>query len=449
MESQQKPPTAVASAAPASRGETKASEGQQVDRTKTVPVEAAANPTLAAANAAAAAPATANTPNRLPGLDVSWRDGAPLLTDPETGFSFRPRGRITIDATHLGGSRFDDRNLSGTEARYLRLGAEGTIGRAFAYQLEGDFADNDLSVRSAFVSYVGQAGKDGFEISVGNRLSERGFDASTGSANTPLLERNLVAFGIRPQKGFFGLGLTGKYFGQNWHAAVQVDGDDINNPGDSNDTLTFLGRAHWNPVKSGPLTVHLGGWAWHENLPRSVTSITVTPYIGGHFADALQVSSGAYPQPGSSTAGGGELGLIGRHLYAYGEFGIRNLRSRLADRSPFNQTAWAITGGWVLTGEKPAYASRTGAWGRQQVLNPVGQGGSGAVEIVGRYEGIDFTDYVLGGDGWDATAGINWFINPELKFMANVIHWHTDNRTGDYQGSDDGNTISARMQLAF
>ena len=76
-------------------------------------------------------------------------------------------------------------------------------------------------------------------------------------------------------------------------------------------------------------------------------------------------------------------------------------------------------------------------------------GGLGAIELTARYENLDYTDLVLGGDGWAATLGVNWYLNSFTRIQLNGIQWHTNNRAGTYTGGDDGQTVSARVGVTF
>ena len=142
------------------------------------------------------------------GLTVDWSEGAPKFVSPG-GFTFRPRGRVLIDAQTTTGSRYDPRNITTTGTRALRLGVEGTYGPNVFYQFEADFADAGTEVTSAYFGWRQKLSSDiTTEVSLGSRLTERGIDGSTGSDQTPFLERNAVGVGLIPLKGFFGLGVT-------------------------------------------------------------------------------------------------------------------------------------------------------------------------------------------------------------------------------------------------
>ena len=77
--------------------------------------------------------------------NLRWR-GAPVFRSADGYFTFKPRGRLSLDWSGTEGSSFDARNIYGTEATDLRLGAEGTIGK-LGYKLDVTFTDNAAGVR--------------------------------------------------------------------------------------------------------------------------------------------------------------------------------------------------------------------------------------------------------------------------------------------------------------
>ncbi|MDG6745763.1 porin, partial [Staphylococcus aureus] len=55
----------------------------------------------------------------------------------------------------------------------------------------------------------------------------------------------------------------------------------------------------------------------------------------------------------------------------------------------------------------------------------------------------------LGGDGWSATVGVNWYLLDWVRLSLDGIHWRTDNRAGAFVGGDTGNTLYSRVQVSF
>lgn len=379
---------------------------------------------------------------------VDWSEGAPRFTSPG-GFTFRPRGRALMDVQTTGGSRFADRNITTTGARGIRIGFEGTFGPHLFYQAEADFSDGTSEIQSAYVGWRTKLRDDiTTEFNFGSRLLERAVEGSTSSDQIPFMERNAVALTMSPVAGSFGVGLTSKTFGPGWHVTAQVVGEPVNGDAGSDDTLTLLGRGHINPLRRDALTVHVGGWLYHERFSDSLEALQINLRAANRFNDNLRVSSGPLGDPRTSLAYGGELGLISHGRWLFGEYGNRNIYSS-STASPINLRAWSVSGGWMLTGEDAPYSRRGGVFATPNVRRPVNDGGWGAVGVLARYERTDFSDAPSGGTSNALTLGVNWYLNNIAQIMVNYIRSSTDNKVGAYRGRDTANTMSTRFQVSF
>lgn len=378
---------------------------------------------------------------------VDWSKGTPEFVSADGALSFRPRGRILIDMGTTTGSDVASRNVTATQARSLRLGIEGTFGKHLSYLLEGDFADNEVAIKSAYLAWTtGFLGQQA-EFALGNRLNDRGLDGSSGTIAVPFLERNVVGAGIIPARGFFGLGAAARIYGKGWHVGVQVSGDDVANPGTAGDGLTIGARAHWNPVRTDDWLVHLGLWGFHERLADDVRRPTRSIAVGGFYNDNLRIAPGTFADPVSGDGYGVELGTFHHSLWAYAEAGSRRLENRAGDVT--HQNAWAVQGGWFLTGETPPYLTRGGVWSRPKVLRPFTSGGSGAVELAARYEELDYSDNPTAGRGTALTFGINWYLNNFVRLQLNAIDWTLANPAAGGIVDDHGRSLIGRAQIAF
>lgn len=379
-------------------------------------------------------------------LAIRW-SGVPELSSADGSFRLRPRGRIYIDSSWTGGSEHRARNISGSEVRALWMGFEGQLNK-FSYILTADFTNNEAAIRSAYVAWRGRTAAGEIELTLGNRLSEKGLEGSSSSEGAPFLERNAVALAISPQKGLYGMGLTAKLFGEGWHVAAQVAGDDINNkPDTSRETITTMARAHWNPVRGEAGAAHLGLWGFHEAFPSDVPRVTRNTFWGGaHFNDRLLVPMGGLDAPSEARAWGVELGGVGRRSWAFAEYGRRRIEAR-----PLSATieAWTVSAGWSLSGERPGYSPRGGAWVRARPERPLSEGGLGAVDLVARIQRLDNTDVASGGLGEEVTLGVNWKLEAWLRLMLDASLWRTRNVAGPYPGTDSGQTVNGRLQLSF
>lgn len=378
---------------------------------------------------------------------VDWHAGGPTFSSPDGRFTFHPRGRVLADVSTTGGSRFDDRNLSGTEFRNVRLGGEGNMGE-LAYRMEADFAGNEVRLRDAFIGWETKIGDRDLRAYFGNKLNDRSIDGATSITAIPFAERNAVGNIILPQVGIYGLGLFASIAGDNGHVSMNIRGEDAgNNDGSRNDSLVYMARAHVAPVRGDVGLVHLGIWGFHEKLNTSVTRLTPSAIEGSDFNQNLAVMTGPILDPRSNTGFGVEGGGIWRTLWTMGEYGERHIRVHTAPN--VTETAWSISGGWFPTGEKPPFSASTGTWSRPHVLRPVTQGGYGAFELLARYDEVDLTDAPVGGRGHNFTLASNWYLNNWIDLKLNWIRYSLWNPAGDFPGSDSGSTLILRGEISF
>jgi phosphate-selective porin OprO/OprP len=379
-------------------------------------------------------------------VKVKWTDGGPEFTSGDGFFTFHPRGRVQIDASTTRGSNFDARNISGTEAASLRLGAEGSMGK-LGYKVEADFADEVVSIKEAYLSYDSTLFGHKTEYYLGNKLNDRTIDGSTSGVSLPFMERSVVANVVAPQKGFFGLGVMTKVYGDSWHASVSLTGGPISQAGTDRSPLTLAGRAHWNPVKTKDGFVHLGVWGFSEDLAPTTATINKTSYIGPGFNDNLKVSASSLANPEHDNGYGYELGGAKGSFWAFAEYGVRDISLQVGPN--VKQKAASVYAGYLLTGERPGFSTRSGIWSGVHVTRPFTAGGPGAFEVTSRYDKIDFTDVANGGEGDAVTVGLNWYLNDWARLMTNYVHWTTENKVGSFKGKDTGDSLSLRGEVAF
>ena len=95
---------------------------------------------------------------------------------------------------------------------------------------------------------------------------------------------------------------------------------------------------------------------------------------------------------------------------------------------PVVASGWYVSGTWALTGENKARRLQSQA-------RSVFRGGRGAVELAARVEELTFgelnagagasasprAEAVLGNRDRAVTLGVNWYLSPHIKLLANVI----------------------------
>jgi phosphate-selective porin OprO/OprP len=119
-----------------------------------------------------------------------------------------------------------------------------------------------------------------------------------------------------------------------------------------------------------------------------------------------------------------------------------------------------IEAGWTLTGETRTYNAAAGAYNGIVPAHPWSWKTSdwGAWEIAGRYSVVDlndrlgFPDGASGGKQTIYTAGLNWYVNRNIRFMLNYLHGTIDKQNTPTDFRDVGtkfDAVAMRTQIAF
>jgi phosphate-selective porin OprO/OprP len=97
---------------------------------------------------------------------------------------------------------------------------------------------------------------------------------------------------------------------------------------------------------------------------------------------------------------------------------------------------------YFLTGEHRIYDTANGIFLRikpKQNFHPL-RGGWGAWEVAARLSYLDLNNRgdIKGGQETNLTLGLNWYLNPNIRFMFNYIRAHVEDRK-TYPPVDKGN----------
>lgn len=364
---------------------------------------------------------------------------------PDGRFQIRPKARFFLDGVSTSGSDDPARNVSDHDIRTLYFGVEGAVDR-LTFTLVADFAGDEPALRSAYLSWSEPTPAGEVEIILGNRLTERGLEGSSSSEGLPFIERNAVAGALAPQKGLYGMGLTAKLFADTWHVAGQVAGDDINRPELTEGAVTTTVRGHWNPVSTREGVLHLGAWGYQEDFTSDLTRLSRTTNWVSPVNDRIQVTLGTLADPRRTRGLGGEIGAVRGPTWAFLEFGERRIETAALAA---DVQAWALSAGWVLTGEPATYSPRAGTFVRRSPAAPLSRGGLGGLEVTCRVQRLDNSDAPFGGTGQDLTVGLNWRMESWARLMVNASHWKVESRAATGPRQDAGDAILARLQIAF
>lgn len=391
----------------------------------------------------------------LPASKPSWK-GAPQFEDKEKGWSFKPRGRLQYDAAWVGRPEgVTDPGLGfSNEARRLRLGAEGSIPGGFGYKFEVDFADNEVDVTDAILTY---SPTKGVGLNFGQHNNYQSLEELTSSSFSSFIERAAFtdAFNFERRVGLSAtyatgdLLLAGGVFTDN--ISDLANSGDADHLGDENNALSFDGRVVYAP-KLGNTQLHLGASAhMRDNGDTDEAGVTTRyrqrPLV--HTTNSRFLSTPALAVE-KETSYGLEAAVIHGPFHAAGE--VHWLDADRMDPAP---TANFFGGyaevGYYLTGETRGY--KGGQFDRTKVLKPVGEGGIGAFQINLRYDMVDLNDDLIRGGKQDGfQASLIWIPQDHVRFMLNYARLNYEDAAIVASGGDRDygiDVVGARAQIDF
>lgn len=398
----------------------------------------AAGAVTTAAEAVTTAEAATAAANSAPSIKLK---AAPEIKD-SRGFSFKPRGRANIDFGYVSapGSTGADSGFD-AEARRIRLGASGKIPGGFGYKIEADFAENEVSLTDATITYK----DDGLTLTAGQHNTFQGLEELSSSLNTSFIERSAWtdAFGFERRVGF-----SAQY---NANDLVIQGGIFTDNSEDlPNGNTSFDGRVVFSP-ESGSTQLHFGGSVHYNDLGQgSTVRYRTRPLV--HFTDNRFVNTDRF-------SANSELGLGLEAAAISGPFhiaveGFRQSVNRPGPlASPSFLGASAEVGYFLTEGDSRGYKSSAGTFDRVKPNKPVGEGGKGAVQVNLRYDHLDLNSKgILGGTQDSVQASLIWTFTDYTRILLNYGLLSYDDAafptaTGDT--SYNVHVFGARAQVDF
>lgn len=403
---------------------------------------------------------------------VQWK-GAPKISSQDGKFSFKVRGRLQVDYNSINQDlRITDKeDINSWEARRARLGVEGTVYYDWKYKFEIDFADSEVDVKDAYISYAGFSDWNNLQILMGQFKIANSLEGQTSSRFITFMERGFLvnAFNLEPRA--LGVGIhAGSDDDFGWSFQTSYNGSTISDGAEWNDAPSIWAiRGTAAPVNTDEAVVHLGGSYRHRNNG-SVDNVTdlyrYRSRVGLHLSDRF-VDTGSL---GESDDYWGLEGAVAWHRFSVqGEYGeltpdIPQMYKSMSNRglSP-NYDAWYVFGSFFLTDDSRAqgYSAKKGEFGRVKPNNPFDwrNGGWGAWEIAGRWQQVNLgsdadplavasgndlcnpTPAADGGsdgcgeqEGW--TIALNWYPTAYTRLMFNVIGTDVGGNFNGFRGAD-------------
>ncbi|MDJ0806991.1 MAG: OprO/OprP family phosphate-selective porin [Gammaproteobacteria bacterium] len=398
--------------------------------------QAGAQSTQLAADKAPVEPvATVPTADLKPEVESKFgKTGGLTWKDRKRGYELELGGRLLLDAVNY---RDDLEPLgSGTELRAARVSLKGSLAEDWKFKAQYDFAENDLSVKDVYLRYQGLRRLDA--LTIGQFKEPFSLEEQTSSKHITFMERALPVDTFSPGRAL-GLGIDAH--GKSWNLSAGLFAEAVGDvPADEgNEGWGMAVRGTWALIRGDRRSLHLGA-ALENREPDDDGEVRYRAGPESHLTSVYLVNTGKIDEVENTRTLGLEAALVEGPFSLQGEY-IRASVERDGGMPELDFNGWYIFGSWFLTGESRPYSASDGAFDRV-----IPRGEWGAWELALRYSTLDLDDRdVLGGEANSTTLGLNWYINPRIRIMANYIRVESE-REGV---SDDPDVFQLRSQLVF
>ena len=398
--------------------------------------------------------------------------GGLSVSSADSNFVFSLKAVLQVDDRTF----FDNSGAKGNDGLLLRRARpifQGTLYRDFDFVFVPDFGGSTVQIFDAYANYRYDSWA---QLRVGKFKVPVGLEQLQSDVNTSLNERSLVTQ-LVPNRDI-GVQLWGDINGGVLSYAVGI----FNGVGDYRNTSNanvdnngdFAGRVFSLPFKNSDLAAlqnlgfGLAGSAGNNSKTAAGLPSTTGGVLPGYATDGQQQFFAYNPAAGVVVADGdhwrlspqgyyyyGPLSLLGE--YAISDQGVRN--NGTGARAHLQNTAWEISGGWILTGETASFSGFT-------PLHPFDprKGQWGAFQVVARYAELNIDSDAFpvfsnpntsasAAQAW--SAGLNWYLNKNIR--VNASYSHTTFTGGGGAGAaapalttrQPESVFFTRLQLAF
>ncbi len=332
------------------------------------------------------------------------------------------RGRLHVDAAF---HAEDETELpDNILVRRARIGVEGILSELWSFQLEFDFAGEDISTNAASLYRDLAIGT----LVIGNQKVPISLGRQSSSNGMPLIERAspVQAFqmsrrlGLRYNNYTEGYGFEAAAFGR----GIDEDYEKNGMPRGAAVRLTAT-----PDLVEGHL-FHFGVWGSYDD--RRQQGITLDERPESRPAGVKLISTGGINDADTAVRSGLEFAyqknaFTFRTEYLHSEVSRdRSLPSEISRDigSDLTFDGYYAQASYILTGETRSY--RRASFGR---VEPVGES---AWEVAARYSHLDLSDGIdpIAGLQDNVTLGLNWYPTSSIRFMSNVIFANVSDRPG-------------------
>jgi len=417
--------------------------GTLVASARVAAAEQAANPSLAkeVESYLAEAPAAAGGDST---MKAFWKNGLQFETA-DKAFTAHVGGRVVFDQAYFGSDDYGGAQKQ--DSWYFRqvwFTAEGTLYTNAFYKLDLDFSTGAVVLKNIYLGLksLGPAGT----FTAGQFKQPFSLSEVTSFRFITFMERAAptVAFAPSYQDGFM---LASNFLEEKrLLAAISVFKATTNGTATDNSGYGVAARfaAFFLEDDDSHRILHVGFCYAYAGTPAGTRQFRARPDIG---TGARFVDTGAVAADNVALYDF-EVLFTWRKLHAQAEYYWADLSGGGGPEPTF--TGFYVEVGCFLAGGRVNYSKTKKALDRPIIEDNfhAGGGGKGAWQIAVRYDNVDLSDSgVTGGLQEGFTFGVNWYWNPNLRVMFNVIRM--DISEGGPYGDGNLTVFGTRLQLDF
>ncbi len=394
----------------------------------------------------------------------------------DKNFNFRLGGRIHADASYSNDDNFvtaydtgkgstlvpkgTHREANdGTEIRRGRMEFLGTFYKDWEFKSQVDFADNSIAIKDMYVQYNGlKVATLPLAITFGAQKQAFSRELQESSNDMMFMERSLMNTLNEPTVDR-AIGLNVATLNKDWTGQVGIYGDTVaaNKEKDKRDEgWAINSRWTYAPINEKTKLIHLGV-AGNYRAPDAKDEVNDKPfsysYETSHLSNLNLLDTGHITNINNIKMVGLEAnGLYGPFTVG-GEY-THTWLDREKNSANVEFDGWYGEASWTITGESRKY--KTGKFYKVEPNKNFSfkNGGWGAWELATRYAEADLNSgSVNGGQMTNLTVALNWYVNKNIRFMANynkVLEVNNSPLTTVSGGKPDNlDVFMMRGQLAF
>lgn len=375
-------------------------------------------------------------------VEVKTGDGIKFVSD-DGAFEFDIDGRIQVDLQLADEDGID--YPSQTEFRRARLAVEGVVYEDYGYKLQYDVADDDLSLKDAYISYQGLEYGD---IRIGQFKQPFSLEELTSSKYITFTERSLPVASVATSRR---IGLGWFSGADNWSAAASAYGQEAGNEQDGDEGFGVGLRGTFAPIAEKDRVVHLGAAVnWEETEDTDLGfedegfRFRARPDV---HRGPRAFDTGLLPAS-SATKYGLELATVfGPFSFQAEYIGVdtdlnddddQDFGEQFEDLESGDVEGWYAFASWFLTGESRPYKASSGTFKGVDPINDYG-----AFELAVRYDTVEQPDAEVTNEVEAVTLAANWYVNKYVRIWADYIMAQDTN--GDTE--DEPNFFVLRTQV--